>query len=356
MILYNPSMALNMNDYGISIPIKPDKHKMVYDALKAGVLKDIPEALWLRGPEFFAEITREDLLRVHSPAYVERLFSPGEVDKEVIAAYELSTPNGDANRWDPSKLTRPLKDFVTKSLINAGGTYTCGLTALETNSAGQTGFAFFLGGGSHHAQRDYGNGFCIFNDVVISLRRLMAEKSIRTAWVVDTDAHKGDGTAALTWGDSSIRTLSIHMERGWPLDAPEFDPKAVYAPSVSADFNLSFTPNDIDIGIPEGGEADYIPRLAEGLSRLEELLPKPDIALVVGGVDPYEKDELASTKPLQLTKEALFERDMLVYNFLQERHIPIAWVAAGGYGASSWEIYVNFLARVMPQRLAGKHL
>jgi len=355
MILYNPSMALNMSDFGISIPIKADKHKMVYDALKAGVLKDNPEALWLRGPESFAEITRDDLLRVHSPGYVERLFSPGEVDKEVIAAYELTAPNGDVKRWDQSKLARPLKDFFTKALLTAGGTYTCGLTALENNSAGRTGFAFFLGGGNHHAQRDYGNGFCLLNDVVISLRRLQAEGRIRTAWVVDTDAHKGDGTAALTWGDSSIRTLSIHMERGWPLNAPEFDPKAVYDPSVSADFNLSFTPNDIDIGIPETGEADYILRLAEGLSRLEEILPKPDIALVVGGVDPYEKDELASTKPLQLTKETLFERDMLVYNFLRERHIPTAWTAAGGYGANSWEIYVNFLARVMPERIAGAY-
>jgi acetoin utilization deacetylase AcuC-like enzyme len=354
MILYKPSMALNMNDYGISIPIRADKHKMVYDALKAGVLKDIPEALWLRGPEYFAEITREDLLRVHSPGYVERLFTPGEVDKEVITAYELSTPNDDVKRWDPSKQVRPLKDFVTHSLITAGGTYTCCLTALEKNNQSrQTGFAFFLGGGNHHAQRDYGNGFCIINDIVVSLRRLQAEKSIRAAWVVDTDAHKGDGTAALTWGDSSIRTISIHMERGWPLDAPEFDPKAVYDPSISTDFNLSFTPNDIDIGIPETGEADYVPRLAEGLSRLEELLPKPDIALVVGGVDPYEKDELASSKPLQLTKEALFERDMLVYNFLQERRIPTAWITAGGYGASSWEIYVNFLARIMPRRLAA---
>jgi acetoin utilization deacetylase AcuC-like enzyme len=354
MILYNPSMALNMNDFGISVPIETDKHKMVYDALKTGVLKDIPEALWLRGPEFFAEITREDLLRVHSPDYVERLFSPGSVDKEVIIAYDLSWPNDDVS-WDQSRLARPLKEFVTQSLITAGGTYTCGLTALEGNNsgAGQTGFAFFLGGGNHHAQRDYGRGFCILNDVVISLRRLQAENRIRTAWVVDTDAHKGDGTAALTWGDSSIRTLSIHMERGWPLHEPEFDPKAVYDPSVSSDFNISFTPNDIDIGIPETGEADYVPRLAEGLSRLERFLPKPDIALVVGGVDPYEKDELPSTEPLRLTKETLFERDMLVYNFLQERHIPTAWTTAGGYGVHSWEIYVNFLGHILPQRLAA---
>jgi len=348
MILYNPLTALNMSDYGISIPIEYNSHKMVYDALKAGILKNIPEAKWLRGPESFAEITKEDLLRVHSKDYVDRLFSPDGVEKEVIKAYELVKPDGSFDRWDPKKLTRPLKDFFTQSLITAGGTYTCCLTALERQKeAGQAGFAFFLGGGNHHAQKNSGNGFCIINDMVIALRRLQAENRVRAAWIVDTDAHKGDGTAALTWGDSSIRTLSIHMERGWPLDAPDYDPKAVYDPSVSADFNPSFTPNDIDIGIPEGREADYVPRLAEGLSRLEGLLPKPDIAIVVGGVDPYEKDELPSTKLLQLTKDELLERDLLVYNFLQERRIPAAWITAGGYGARSWEIYVNFLEKVL---------
>jgi len=81
MILYNPSMALDMSDFGISIPIQPDKHKMVCDALKAGVLKNIPEELWLRGPEFFSEITRDDLLRVHSPAY-RRPFAAGRASSK----------------------------------------------------------------------------------------------------------------------------------------------------------------------------------------------------------------------------------------------------------------------------------
>jgi acetoin utilization deacetylase AcuC-like enzyme len=355
MILYSPSMALNMGDYGISIPIHTDKNKMILDTLKAGALKNIPEALWLRGPEFFAEIIKEDILRVHSPEYVERLFSPSGIDKEIISAYELAASSNDSKRWDQSKLARPLKDFLTQSLINAGGTYTCCLTALELSTGRQTGFACFLGGGNHHAQRDYGKGFCIINDIVVSLRKLQAESRIRTAWVVDTDAHKGDGTAALTWGDNSICTLSIHMERGWPLNEPDYDPNAIYDPSVSTDFNPSFTPSDIDIGIPEGRDADYVLRLAEGLSRLEKLLNKPDIALVVGGVDPYEKDELASTKLLHLTKETLFERDMLVYNFLQERHIPTAWTTAGGYGAYSWEIHVNFLEHIMSQRIAANN-
>jgi acetoin utilization deacetylase AcuC-like enzyme len=353
MILYNPATTMNMLDFGILIPIRYDKHKMVYEALKKGVLKDIPEKLWRRTPVCFGVITREDLLRVHSADYVRRLYSPETIDKEIILTYELVNPDGSYNRWDPSKAVRPLKDLFDRALAAVGGTWECGATALELHHDGRAklpGFAYSLGGGMHHAQKDTGEGFCLINDVVISLRKLQAEGRVRTVWVIDADAHKGDGTAALTWGDESIRTLSIHMDRGWPLDAPDYDPQAEYNP-LKDTFNPSYTPSDIDIGIPQGQEAAYVPRLREGILRLEKLCPKPDLALVVGGVDPYEKDELASTKLLRLTKEMLLERDMLIYTFLQEKKIPAAWITAGGYGPHSWEVYVNFLSHVMPQRL-----
>jgi acetoin utilization deacetylase AcuC-like enzyme len=336
MILYNPLLSMSMLDFGILIPIRYDKQEMVYQGLKTGALKDADEALWRRTPKCFGVISREDLLRAHSRDYVERLYS-ADIDREIIRTYELVNPDGSYNRWDPAKAARPLKDLFNRALTAVGGTWECGAAALET------GFAYFLGGGMHHAMKDRGEGFCLINDVVISLRRLQAEGRIRRAWVIDMDAHKGDGTAALTRGDDSILTLSIHMDKGWPLDAPEYDEKGVYNPS--------FTPSDIDIGIPEGEDSFYIPRLGEGILELEKICPKPDMALVVGGSDPYEKDELASTAPLKLTKEMLLERDLMVYNFLEERRIPGAWITAGGYGAHSWEIYVNFLSRIMRKRL-----
>jgi acetoin utilization deacetylase AcuC-like enzyme len=345
MILYNPATAMNMLDFGILIPIRYDKHKMVYEALKQGALKDTPENLWRRTPACFGVITREDLLRAHSADYVRRLYSPETIDREVILTYELVNPDGSYNRWDPSKALRPLGDLFVRALATVGGVWECEIAALEGHP-GLPGFAYYFGGGMHHAMRDSGEGFCLINDVVISLRKLQAEGRARTAWVIDIDAHKGDGTAALTQGDDSIRTLSIHMDRGWPLDAPEYDGKGLY--------NLSYTPSDIDIGIPEGRDLDYVPRLREGILQMERNFPKPDIALVVGGVDPYEKDELASTKPLQLTKQMLLERDMMVYDFLQDRGIPAAWITAGGYGPHSWEVYANFLSKVIPARIGAR--
>jgi acetoin utilization deacetylase AcuC-like enzyme len=107
----------------------------------------------------------------------------------------------------------------------------------------------------HHAQKEHGAGFCMVNDLVIALRRLQSEGRIRTAWVIDVDAHKGDGTAAITAEDDSIATLSIHMARGWPLDQPEYD--------AAGRFNPSFVPSTIDIPI-EPGRSLYNQQLRMG--------------------------------------------------------------------------------------------
>jgi acetoin utilization deacetylase AcuC-like enzyme len=334
MILHNPHCSIPLTDFGILIPIRYDKQETVYRKLKEVALAGYPETLWAGTPACTG-ITREDLLRAHSPAYVERLYS-AEVEKEAIKTFELIDSTGNYNRYDPSGAKRPLSDLLIRATAVTRGTYECGITALEK------GFAFYLGGGMHHAMRDYGSGFCLINDIVIALRKLQAEGRIKTAWVIDLDAHKGDGTAAMTLGDDTIRTLSIHMARGWPLDAPEFD--------SAGNYNPSHTPSDIDIGIDSGEDRHYVPRLREGLRKLSEY-PKPDLVLVVDGSDPYEKDELPSTAGLALSLGSLLERDLLVYDFIENIGIPGAWIMAGGYGAHSWEVYVNFLGIIMPRRL-----
>ncbi|HEX9061650.1 MAG TPA: histone deacetylase, partial [Clostridia bacterium] len=208
------------------------------------------------------------------------------------------------------------------------GTLQCCETALDN------GFCFYLGGGSHHAQKDFGAGFCVLNDVVLSLRILQHKGKIKSAWVIDVDAHKGDGTSALTYSDPSIRTLSIHMAKGWPLDREE------------SMFPLSFIPSDIEIPVEEGEDNLYNEKLKEGLESLS-LFGSPDIALVVSGTDPYEKDELKSSSGINLTLEQMMERDRLVYNFLKDRNIPSAYIMSGGYGKECWIVYAKFLEWVL---------
>jgi acetoin utilization deacetylase AcuC-like enzyme len=169
---------------------------------------------------------------------------------------------------------------------------------------------------------------------------MQAEKGIGKIWVIDTDAHKGDGTAAITAGDDTIVTLSVHMASGWPLDGPQ-------TLSNGTD-NPALIPSDIDIPIEAGDESSYLERLQQGLNQLEASEPA-DLAIVVSGADPYEKDELASTSKLNLNLDQLMARDQMVYGFLKKRLIPGAYLMAGGYGDEAWKVYTQFLTWVLPK-------
>lgn len=334
MILFDPDERMGFRDFGILIPIFDSKAGRTFE-----VLRDDP----VLGPRIDAwhlarvdeNLTREDLQRVHSRNYVDRLYSPA-LENEIVRTYELVDSAGRYHRYSPEGAILPLTRLFERILKRVAGTTQCCRIALDT------GFCFYFGGGLHHAQRDCGNGFCLLNDIVIGLRKLQAENRIRNAWVIDVDAHKGDGTAALTRGDDSIRTLSIHMARGWPLDGAPQDEQGRANPS--------FVPSDIDIPIEAGEEGRYNDRLRAGMEHLAHL-STPDLAVIVCGADPYVRDTLPSTQALRLTKSQLLERDRMIYRFLKARSIPQAGLMAGGYGPHVWEVYAGFLAWVLRKRL-----
>ena len=334
MIIYDPNMKEGLTEFGIEIPVsgsraastfaKLERHPALAPRIDQWHINRINET-----------VTRTDLLRVHSAEYVDRLYSD-QLENEIIKAFQLIDENGRYYRYNPEKATLPLTDLFDRLLSKAAGTIQCCREALRKN------FCFTFGGGMHHAKRDYGEGFCPVNDIVIALRKLQSENLIRTAWVIDLDAHKGDGTAVLTEEDSSITTLSIHMANGWPLDGDAYDEQGR--------LNPSFVASDIDIPVAAGEEDVYIAKLKEGLDKLSGVGP-PDLAVVLAGSDPYENDELPSTAELKLSLAQLKERDQLVYHFLKAQHIPRAYLTAGGYGEHAWEVDWHFLEWALPDNL-----
>jgi acetoin utilization deacetylase AcuC-like enzyme len=334
VILYDPQHPHNLFDFGIEIPVFDSRASETFRRLCRNSRLGPRVAAWHIG-RISERIGREDLRRVHSPDYVDRLTSE-HLEAEIIRAYELIDADGGCHRYAPARAMRPLAELFDRILDRAAGTLQCCRTALEC------GFCFYFGGGMHHAHRDFGAGFCLVNDLVIALRRLQFEDRIHSAWVIDVDAHKGDGTAALTEGDETIATLSIHMAQGWPLDQP--------ARTADGRPNPAFIPSTFDIPIAAGEEPYYIDRLRDGLRRLGTL-PRPDLALVVCGADPYELDELPSAGALRLDLKQLLERDQTVYRFLQAQAVPGAWVMAGGYGRHSWRVYAQFLEWVLVERV-----
>src|SRR4051795_2228171 len=190
--------------------------------------------------------------------------------------------------------------LVERGRRSVGGTVGAARRALER------GIGMNLGGGTHHAGRDFARGYCLFNDVVVTLARLRAEGAVRRAVVVDCDVHQGDGTAQLLGPDRVAFTLSLPGARNYPFER---------------------IPSDLDVDLPSGtGDDEYLRVLDDAL---DVALAEPaDIAFFLAGADPWEGDRLGR---LALTKDGLRERDELVLDRLLATGAAVAVVLAGGY-------------------------
>src|SRR5271154_4101472 len=119
----------------------------------------------------------QDVLLVHTPAYVEKLKTGTLSEREEL---ELEVP------YSP--------ELVLAFWLSAGG------SILAADYALTNGVAFNIGGGFHHAFPDHGEGFCMIHDVAVAIRRMQRDGKIRTAMTVDCDVHQGNGTAAIFAG------------------------------------------------------------------------------------------------------------------------------------------------------------
>jgi acetoin utilization deacetylase AcuC-like enzyme len=164
-----------------------------------------------------------------------------------------------------------------------------------------------LAGGTHHAFRDRGEGFCVFNDVAVAAAVLLRDGAIARAFVVDCDVHQGNGTAAIFRDEPAVFTLSLHGEKNFP-----------FRKEVS----------DLDLTFADGaGDDEYLAALADHLPRVLDS-HRPDVVFYLAGADPYEGDRLGR---LKLSIEGLRARDQLVFDTCREGGIPIAIAMSGGY-------------------------
>jgi acetoin utilization deacetylase AcuC-like enzyme len=320
MIFYHPDCDLRFSEFGIEIPIVDDRAAHVFSSLQY-----LYPFLEYTNLSKIAPITRADLERVHTHEFLNHIFgTSAELQEEIYQCYELKNSEGQFERYNPRNQKKDWKELVNIVLLQTSMTYA------STKYALQYGFSYYLGGGMHHSMSFAGRGFCLVNDMVITLRKMQAEGLIKTAWIVDVDVHKGDGAPEILQNDPTIKTFSIHMKEGWPLNSGTLrDPW--------------FIPSTVDVGVEVGEEDQYLARLEAGLLELEEIAPKPDLVIVVNGADPFEYDELPSASFLNLSKEQMMARDKFLYQFFKSRSIPQSYVMAGGYGEKSWEIYLQFL-------------
>jgi acetoin utilization deacetylase AcuC-like enzyme len=226
----------------------------------------------------------EAITRAHCASYLER------VVRGTLSAAEqraIGFP------WTPQMVERSRR--------------TSGATVAAARAALQDGTAANLAGGTHHAFRDRGEGFCVFNDSAIAARALQAEGLVDRVVIIDCDVHQGNGTAAIFRDDPSVFTFSIHGANNFP-----FEKEA----------------GDLDIELADGtGDRAYLDALALGLA---ETLARADadLAIYLAGADPYFDDRLGR---LALTRQGLLNRDRMVFEACARAGVPVAVTMAGGY-------------------------
>lgn len=245
---------------------------------------------------------------VNDLAGVELLEAPAASDTQILYAHDpqylLNIIGGHLNANEQREIGFPWSEkMVERSRRSAGATVAACKASLTE------GVSVNLAGGTHHAYRDMGSGFCVFNDSAIAARGLQKEMNpkLKIA-IIDLDVHQGNGTASILQNDSSIFTLSIHGENNFP-----------FKKEVS----------DLDYGLPdECNDQVYLQALTHCLDELDSRF-KPDNLIFLAGADPHVDDRLGR---LNISSEGMRLRDETVLAYALDRNLPIALSMAGGYG------------------------
>ena len=157
------------------------------------------------------------------------------------------------------------------------------LLAIDYNQQRKTEKAVSIGGGLHHAMSDYGEGFCVYNDVVIATKYAIEKYNLERVLILDTDAHAGNGTCKAFYSDPKVLFVDTHQG-------------GIYPGTGSVDEIGEGRGKGFTVNLPlEAGTGDE----AYELIFDEIIFPlareyKPQMIIRYGGSDPYFNDELTS--------------------------------------------------------------
>ena len=250
-------------------------------------------------------VTQEDLLRVHTPEYIDAVITGKLTDRE---QRKIGFP------WS--------EGFVERQLHSTGATLAAARAAFEHLGRGPLAWGAHLAGGTHHAFADQGQGFCVFNDVAVAIHSLRNDGRLRRALVLDCDVHQGNGTARLFQDDPDVFTFSIHGAKNFPLRKEE---------------------SDLDVPLEDGcGDEEYLRLLEPGLDQSFDAGPF-DAIFYISGADPFKDDRYGR---MSLTKAGLLERDRRVLSRCREAGVPTVTVMGGGYARNVSDVAEIYAATI----------
>lgn len=266
-----------------------------------------------RFPMLKYELIPEQLLH-EGVINTDQLFAPEMVSEEIILL------SHDLGYWSQLRdFTLPPREqrrigfplnaqLLERELRITQGTIDGALFAKES------GLAFNVAGGTHHAGSDWGEGFCLLNDQAIAANYLLNRGIYKRILIIDLDVHQGNGTAQILENVPGIFTFSMHGEKNFP-----------FRKEVS----------DWDIGLDVGtGDDVYLSLLGHVLPELLDR-HRPEFVFYLSGVDVLSTDKLGK---LGMSKQGCRERDRMVFQFCKEKGLPVQVSMGGGYSPAIKDI------------------
>ena len=236
----------------------------------------------IRTPE---KISRQNLLLAHDENYVDK-FLNGELDEKQIKRIGL-TP------WTP--------EIIPRTLMLMGGAVSALEYVIENG-----GIAANLAGGTHHAHREFGSGYCIFNDLAVCAIMALENINFNKIAILDLDVHQGDGTATIFEDLESVLTISVHCSKNFPFR------------KTHSDFDLELEPGTED--------EEYLEVVKKAIQITTNF--NPDLILFQAGVDGLKSDALGK---LNITREGMRKRNNLVFEMIKKESLPTVIFMGGGY-------------------------
>lgn len=227
---------------------------------------------------------KEDIITTHTEDYYHRFVEGKLSDYEIR---KLGFP------WST--------DIVKRSLGSVGGTVEATRVVLEDGHLG----CAHLAGGSHHGHRDFGEGYCAFNDIAVA-SNIALNKGIKRILIVDLDVHQGNGTASIFENESRVFTFSAHCKQNY------------FSNKVHSDLDLELDPNI--------SNDDYLMKIESTLYELFQI-HRPELVFYQSGVDICDGDRLGKMK---ISIPACKRRNEIVYEMTKKFNAKLVVTMGGG--------------------------
>jgi acetoin utilization protein AcuC len=269
-ILYRKE--LKEYDFGVGHPFRGDRYELFYQFLKEHLEEDNNYCILRAEPAI-----DKDLLLICRKNYIE--FTRGYYE---AASFGLSYPGrfNEFHSMDNVPTGKPGNLEQAARLVVGQAKLACQLV-----QDGKFQKMVSVGGGLHHAKPNYGEGFCLYNDVAFCARYLLHEYKLERVMILDTDAHAGNGTYEYFQEEPRVLLIDVHQ-----------DPMGVYpgtgfASQIGSGNGKGFT---INIPLPLYAGYDSYKLVFETIVEPVTREFKPQIIIRNGGSDPHFEDSLTN--------------------------------------------------------------